>query len=147
MFDFKNTEHVLVDLPFKLYWSIAGSVTALLLIGQLFLTFPEWTTNTVDFLDWNCLKNSRLYVEAAKRKGEKDKLRKEKNSVVRRGTGDSELTGTSQTIKGQISKRKSTIRIMRPEEQSALPPIGHRKWMLSPFGRRSKLTSKGQGEV
>lgn len=101
MFDFKSTESVIVALPSKLYWSIAGSVTLLLLIGQLFLTFPEWTVNAIEFMHLSCLKNSRLYKEERTRKQEKDKQMQEKNSVVRRRTDESEGNAPNTVEQGQ----------------------------------------------
>lgn len=147
MFDFANAENVIVALPWKIYWSIAGGVTALLLIGQLFLTFPEWTTRTVDLLGWKCLRDSRLYAEAMKRKREMDKLKKERSSVVRRGTGDSDLSGKSQGTTIQNSRERSATETVRLEQETGTRPNGQLRWMLSPFRRRRELSPNREGEV
>lgn len=115
MFDFKSTESVIVALPSKLYWSIAGGVTLLLLIGQLFLTFPEWTVNAIEFMHLCCLKNSRLYKEVMKRKREKDKQMQEKNSVVRRRTNESEGNAQNAVEQGQSKKLDNDMNGQRRE--------------------------------
>jgi hypothetical protein len=139
MFDFKNTESVVVGFPTKLYWSVAGTLTVLLLIGQLFLTFPEWTTNTIDFMGWNRLKNTRLYTEAMKREGEKQKSIMEKNSVVRRGTGKSGLSGKTQNSEQRPSKQPANG-MNGPRIENGVQQKGQRQNVSSLFGRRSQLT-------
>ncbi|PMD27823.1 hypothetical protein NA56DRAFT_148498 [Hyaloscypha hepaticicola] len=115
VFDFKSTESVIVALPSKLYWSIAGGVTLLLLIGQFFLTFPEWTVNAIEFMHLSCLKNSRLYKEEMTRKQEKDKQMQEKNSVVRRRTDDSEANAQNTIEQGQSKKLDNDMNGQRRE--------------------------------
>jgi hypothetical protein len=115
VFDFKSTESVIVALPFKIYWSIAGGVTLLLLIGQLFLTFPEWTVNAIEFMHLSCLKNSRLYKEEMKRKQNKDKQMQEKNSVVRRRTNESEGNAQNTVEQGQSKKLDNEMNGQRRE--------------------------------
>jgi hypothetical protein len=145
MFDFKNAESVVVDFPTKLYWSIAGSVTVLLLIGQLFLALPEWTINTINFLHLSCLKNSRLYTEADQRKKDKDKLTREKRSVVRRGTNESE--GKNQSTEGQDSSKNLANGMNTPRKENGVEQKGQLRNVWPLLGRRNQSTRKGKRQV
>jgi len=151
MFDFKSPRRVVVDLPFKLYWAIAGSITLLLLIGQLFLSLPEWTINTIDAL-MPCLKASRLYTEAERRKKEKDELSKAKASVKpppqRRGTDGSESSGKTQKNEAQASNKKTTIEARKEVQEVQEREMGQQRNGLVPFWRRrSPPSPKGDGKV
>jgi len=146
MFDFKSPGDVVVDLPFKLYWAIAGSTTFLLLIGQLFLSLPEWAINTIDTL-LPFLKDSRLYTEAERRKKEKDELRKAKASVKpqRRDTGGSGSSGKTQKSGAQVPKEEPTIK-----SKQTIYAEGKGQWwnVLVPFLRRRSPPSQiGDGKV
>jgi hypothetical protein len=145
MFDFKSAENVIVDFPTKLYWSVAGSITVLLLIGQLFLTFPEWTARTIEIIGWNWLKNSRLYNEATKRKGEKDKQAKEKNSVVRRGTNESE--GKAQSTEGRGLSKSPANEMNRPRQENGVEQNGQSTTLWPLLGRRNRPNPKGNSQV
>ncbi|KAE9380152.1 hypothetical protein N431DRAFT_394683 [Stipitochalara longipes BDJ] len=149
MFDFKNTKSVVVDLPTRLYWSIAGSVTVLLLIGQLFFSLPEWTINTIDTL-LPCLKNSRLYTEAERRKTDKDSLTKAKDSVnpERRGTGGSGFSGKTQNSEAQASHKEAAIQAESPIQEKEVRQREH--WwvgLLPSLQRRSLPNPDGDGKV
>lgn len=89
----------------------------MLLIGQLFLTFPEWTVNAIEFMHLSCLKHSRLYKEEMKRKQEKDKQMQEKNSVVRRRTDESEWNARNTVEQGQSKKLDNDMNGQRRENE------------------------------
>lgn len=147
MFDFTRAENVVVDLPFKLYWTIAGSVTVLLIVGQLFLANPEWITKTVDSLGWDFLKETRLYTASLERSSEKEKLTAERNSVVRRGTSESRLSGKTQTTEGQSLRNGSLFKAAESGKQNGNQPTNHSRKTWSPFGRGVRQAPKGEGHV
>jgi len=43
MFNWVNPdEPIVVKLPFKIYWGVSGSITAILFIGLSYMTYPEF---------------------------------------------------------------------------------------------------------
>lgn len=138
MFDFQNTKSVVVRFPTILYWSIAGSITLLLIIWQRLLAHHEWIVNTItkvkifakiivkifDLIDLNSLKKSKLYIESERTVSEKEKLTMERKS-------ESQLSGKPQTTEGQSLSNGEAARTTEPGNQ-------HRK-RQSERGRNSLL--------
>jgi hypothetical protein len=150
MFDFKNADSVVVDFPTKLYWSIAGTITFLLIIGQLFLAFPEWTTKAVEAIGWDILEKSRLYTDSKERSAEKDKLIMERNtwnSVVRRGTDESQLSGKTQTMEGHSLSNTSAPKITEPANQNGELQNGQQGLVSLPLERVTQPVLRGEALV
>ena len=145
MFDFKNTENVVVGFATMLYWSITGAITFLLILGQLLLAHPKWIITIFDWIDWDWLKKSRLYTESKKRSEEKETLTMERKSVVRRS--ESQLSENTQTTTGQNLSNGSAVKTTRPENQNVKLQNGGAQATPLHFGRAAQPMPTGPALV